>query len=290
MNESALKGASPRSFLDTSVVHKIQLGTSRIQEHLVGAIPQKWYVNSYVRMEYFRHTLILWIDLYFESNDAQYKTFGDAWKLFSEGFGRESKVAVAALTTMEADGLSFSKEEDKPFCRAKLQDFIYELALQFEESFTDMGGDPTHCARLRQTLKIPGDAAERDSQLLKVERIFQNEKECRSLCSIGRIFAAETHKPKLTAIGAATTTGKTVPKLQKIQAALENAAKDPEAITCKTCAKMGDALVALALDPSWRLHSLDTVHAPISDALKIQYEIHPSERALAKRPAGGTPD
>jgi hypothetical protein len=148
------KAASPKSFLDTSVVNKLQLGTSQIREYLSSAIPQKWYINNYVRMEYFRHSLIVWINLYFESAEAKHKTFGDAWKLYSEGFGREAKVAVSALTTMEADGFSFTKEEDKPFCRSKLQDFIYSMALQFGEMFTDMGGDPTHCARSIGKTKI----------------------------------------------------------------------------------------------------------------------------------------
>lgn len=277
------KAAAPKSFLDTSIVHKSQLGTSQIQEYLRSAIPQKWYINNYVRMEYFRHSLIVWINLYFESAEANHKTFGDAWKLYSEGFGREAKIAVAALTTMEADGFSFAKEEDKPFCRGKLQDFIYSMALQFEDMFTDMGGDPTHCARLRHALKVPEDAAERDGQLLKIARIFQNEKECRSLCSIARLFTAATHKPKFSAMAAATATGKTVLKLTKIQEALEEATKDPDAITCMTCSKMGDAVIASALDASWKLHSLDTVHVPITGALKIECEIHPSEKALAKR-------
>jgi hypothetical protein len=281
------KATSPKSFLDTSVVHKIQLGTSQIQEYLLSAIPQKWYINNYVRMEYFRHTLIAWIRLYFESAEAKYKTFGDAWKLYSEGFGREAKVAVSALTTMEADGLSFAKEEDKRFCRDKLQDFIYTIALQFEEMFTDMGGDPTHCARLPQALKLPGDATERDGQLLKFERIFRNEKECRSLCSIARLFTAATHKPKFSAMAVATATGKTVPKLTKIQQAVADATKDPDSITCRTCSKMGDAMVAVAIGTSWKLHSLDTVHVPISTALKIQCEIHPSEKALANRTSLG---
>jgi len=281
------KASSPKSFLDTSVVHKIQLGTSVIRQYLDRSIPRKWYINNYVRMEYFRHSLIFWIELYFDSAHPKHKTFGDAWKLFSEGFGREAKAAVAALTTMEADGYSFAKEEDKPFCRAKLQDFIYVMALQFEEMFTDMGGDPTHCARLRRTLKFPADATERDDQLLKVARIFQNVEECRSLCAIARLFTSATHRPKFSALAGATTTSDTAAKLKKIQEAAETATKAPDAITCKKCSKMGDAVVAFALDGSWKLHSLDTVHDPICSALKIQREIHPSEKALTKRSAGG---
>jgi hypothetical protein len=135
--------AIPKSFLDTTIVHKSQLGTSQIQEYLSKAIAQKWYINNYVRMEYFRHSIIIWINLYFESAEAQHKTFGDAWKLYSEGFGREAKNAVSALTTIELDGLSFAKEEDKFFCRVRLQDFIYSMALQFE--------DYGRCSRLPTT-------------------------------------------------------------------------------------------------------------------------------------------
>jgi hypothetical protein len=43
-------------------------------------------------LEYYRTYLIEWIYLYFESVDASYKTFGDAFKSYGEGFGRESKM------------------------------------------------------------------------------------------------------------------------------------------------------------------------------------------------------
>jgi len=66
---------------------------------------------------------------------------------------------------------------------------------------------------------------------------------------------------------------------------MHKAAKDPDAITCKVCSRMGDAVIASALDPAWKLHSIDTVHAPIANALKLEYEIHPGEKALAKRTA-----
>src|SRR6266478_1134713 len=158
---------SPKSFLDTSVVHKSQLGASQIQEYLRTNITQKWYINNYVQMEFYRRSLVQWIYLYFESKDSKYKTFGDAWKVYAEGFGREAKTAVAALTTMEADGLSFSSEQDKHFCREKLQDFIYAMALQFSLTFINTGNDPTYCTRLRHALKIPDEAGEREAQLLK---------------------------------------------------------------------------------------------------------------------------
>ncbi len=277
-----MSSPSPKSFFDTSIVHKIQLGASQIQGHLRASIPPKWYVNNYVRMEFYRRSLAVWIHLYFESAEPKYKTFGDAWKVYSEGFGRESKTAVAVLTSMEVDGYSFSKNEDKNLCRQKLQDYIYSMALQFALTFTDTGIDPTHCARLRYVLKLPDDPEERDNQLLTFAAIFRNEVECRSRCSISNLFTSTAHRSKMDAVSAATAKGDTAKKLKKIQNAIETASKDTGAITCKLCSKMGDALIAVSLDTSWKLHSLDSVHTPICDALKLESQIHPSDSALAK--------
>jgi hypothetical protein len=274
------KVLGPKSFLDTSVVHKLQLGTTLMQKSLEESIPLNWYVNNYVRMEYFRRCLIEWIYLYFESAHERYETFGDAWKAYSEGFGRQSKSAVAVLTTMETDGFSFSKAEDKNICRDKLQDFIYSMALQFAEIFKDMGGDPTNCARVRHALKFPDNPADRDGQLLTFAMIFRDVKECRSRCTISHLFTVPSHRSKLDAISNATTTGSTVPKLEKIQVGIDKAKQNPDGITCTLCSSMGDAVIASAVNSGWKLHSMDSVHRPISEALHIDYEIHSSEQAL----------
>ena len=86
-------------------------------------------------MEFFRKSLVQWIYLFFESEDPKYKTFGDAWKFYSEGFGREAKTAVQVLSSMRSDGLDFSKEEDKNFCREKLQDFRLPDGLALQPHF-----------------------------------------------------------------------------------------------------------------------------------------------------------
>ena len=74
-------------------------------------------------------------------------------------------------------------------------------------------------------------------------------------------------------------------KLDFFPARSDEATKDPAAITCQMCSKMGDAVIASALNPAWKLHSIDTVHAPIAEALKLEYQIHPGEKALARRTA-----
>jgi hypothetical protein len=37
-----------------------------------------------------------------------------------------------------------------------------------------------------------------------------------------------------------------------------------------------------SLDPAWKLHSMDGVHAHISEAIKLDSQIHPSFAALKK--------
>jgi|GEM_PF-6353482 len=276
------KNLAPKSFLDTSVVYKTQLGTSLMKKHLQANVPKAWYINNYVQMEFFRGNVIYWIYLYFESAAEQYETFGDAFKLYSEGFGRQAKNAVAVLTTIEMDGVSFSKSEDKHICREKLQDFIYEMLIEFGESFTDMGTDPTYCTRMKFKLKIPNVAEERVRQLQSFGLHFRDEATCRAKCSISELFTRSAHRAKLDAISGATAEGATNDKLKKIQVAIEKSKEDPDKITCKRCAKMGDAIIALALDSSWKLHTMDTVHQPISSALHLESHTHPSEQALAK--------
>jgi hypothetical protein len=60
---------SLKSFLDTSVAYKLQVGTSAHKESLSSSIPQAWYLNNYAQMEYYRTRLLHWVWLYFESGE-----------------------------------------------------------------------------------------------------------------------------------------------------------------------------------------------------------------------------
>jgi hypothetical protein len=281
-DEKRQNKAVPKSFLDTSAVYKSQLGMTRTRKWMASAIPQPWYINNYVQMEFFRQNVVHWIYLYFESEHEKYETFGDVYKFYSQGFGREAKNAVAVLTTIEMDGVSFAKADHKQLCREKLQDFIYLMALQFSEVFTDMGADPTGCSRIKSKLRIPNDAGERVGQLLSFGTHFRDEKACRQKCSISRLFTNASHVAKMESILAAMADGDTGEKLQNIKQAIEKCRNAPAKITCKRCAKMGDAVVAVALDSSWKLHSFDAVHQPIAASLGLESETHPSEQGLDK--------
>lgn len=271
-----------KSFLDTSTVYKLGVGTTVHQEYLSRTIPEEWYVNNYVQMEYYRTCLMHWIQLYFESEDAIHQTFGDALKFYAEGFGREAKAAVNVIASMETGGLSFSLPKDKEFCRQALQDTILIMAIQFRDTYINMGQDPTHCARVPHPLRL-SDHVDRDGLLLRVFHDFKAEKECRGRCTIHRLFENEPYKTKMEVISKLLPTGRSKHALERIQEAITTAQKLPSEITCRSCGKMGDAVIATSLDKLWKLHSMDEVHGLISVALGLEHQIHLSAKALKKQ-------
>jgi hypothetical protein len=276
---SPIQSAPVKSFLDTSVVYKLQVGTSAHKAHLSIAVPKNWYVNNYVQMEFYRALLIECVQVYFEGADTIYITFGDVFNGYAERFGRQPKIAVNVLTNMQTDGYSLSEPKDKEVLRQRLQDFVFIMAQQFRDWFTDMGKDPSRCSRVPHPIRIPKDPSDRDAVLRKVAITFGQTVECRNRCSIDHLFASAVYKPKLDAIASTTVDDKA---LEKIRTAIQKAQKDPNGITCNSCGRMGDAIIATSLDPAWKLHSMDGVHAHISKAISLDSEIHPSFAALKK--------
>ena len=270
---------SQKSFLDTSVVFKLQVGSTAHKEHLSTAIPQKWYVNNYVEMEFYRAFLMRCIEVYFESADPSYVTFGDVFNVYAEGFGRQAKVVASILTSMEADGYSLTDPNDKEFLRQRLQDFIFFMAQQFRSNFTDMGADPSKCVRVPHPIKLPKDPSDRDAVLRKAFLTFDDAEECRKGCTIDSLFKSEKYKHKLEAVAATTVDSDA---LEKIRKAIRKAQDNPSAITCTACSKMGDVVAVASLDGAWKFHSMDSVHEHICESIMTTFAIHQSSKAVIK--------
>lgn len=268
-----------KSFLDTSVVYKLQVGTSAHKEHLSSAIPKNWYVNNYVQMEFYRALLMECVEVYFEGEAAIYATFGDVFNGYAERFGRQPKIAVNVLTTFQSDGYSLTNPNDKEVLRQKLQDFIFTMAQQFRENFTDNGSDPSNCSRVPHPIKRPKDVTDRETVLRRAAITFAQTAECRTRCTISRLFESAKYKEKMEAIVSSTEKDEALAKIQK---AIQKAQGNPAGITCNSCRKMGDAIIASSLDPAWKLHSMDGVHAHISESIGLESQIHPSFAALKK--------
>lgn len=277
---SAHEALPDKSFLDTSVVFKLQSGVAAHKERLSEAIPQKWYVNNYVQMEFYRAFLMECIEVYFESADPSYRTFGEVFNVYAEGFGRQPKIATTVLANMESDGYSLANPDDKEFLRQRLQDFIFFMAQQFRTKFSDTGADPSKCSRVPHPIKLPKEPVDRDSVLRKAFLTFDDTEQCRKDCAIESLFGSEKYKPKLAAIVAVKAKSKA---LDRIREAITQSQEEPSAITCTRCSKMGDAIAAVSLDQSWKFHSMDAVHEHICESINLTFAIHPSAKAVIKK-------
>jgi hypothetical protein len=278
------KSSEPRSksFLDTSAVQKLQIGHSRHKEYLTEAIPKTWYVNNYVRMEFFRTLLMNWVSLYFESEQPSHKTFGDALKYFSDEFGRVPKSILNGVASMlEVEGFSMSDPADKEYCRQKLQDVIFAIAFQFDTAFVNTGIDPTSCTRVRHALRLPL-AEERDAVLRQLSLTFYDVAECRSRCKVENMFGVKKYADRMQAVSVIHAVGTAKQAIGKISAAITKAQGAPENITCRSCGSIGDAVIAVSLDQLWKLHSMDNAHRLIAESLQLECEIHPSLKRLLK--------
>jgi hypothetical protein len=270
------KQSSAKSFLDTSTVRKLQSGHAAHQAYLSKNIPLAWYVNDYVKMEYYRTLLLNWVAFYFESAEQKHPTFADCLKYFEEAFGRGPKTTLNCVASMLNDeGFRTSDARDKEACRQKLQDLIFVMAHQFEKAFVNMGQDPTKCARVRHPLKWP-ETLGRDAALQEFNQIFSDVDECRKRCSVSNLFHALVYKEKMTAIASMSKDAKT----EKQIAAVTEAQKNPDKITCHSCGSMGDSIIAASLDANWKLHSMDTLHGLIAKAIHLECEVHPSLKKI----------
>ena len=271
-----------KSFLDTSVTIKHRIGHPRHKAYLSGAIPEPLYVNNYVRMEFYRALLMGWIHLYFESAHAFHSTFSDALTFCSDRFGREPKAFLSAVANMIASGgFAVDSPAEKEVCLHKLEDIIFSVALEFELAYENIGTDPTKCARLRSPLRVSG-TEDRRKTLIEFEAVFSDAKACRARCTVQNFFQAGKYAMQMQAVGQISERDGAHPALKKMTSAVQKANEDPASATCFVCEKIGDAIIAISVPAGWKLHTLDTVHEPICQALGKEVQIHPSAARVKK--------
>jgi predicted nucleic acid-binding protein len=274
-----------KSFLDTSAAIKLRAGHRAHKEYLSANIPRPHYVNNYVRMEFYKALLMHWIHFYFESGDELHRTFADAVTFWTDRFGREPKALLAAIAHMLADGFSPDDRSQKEVCRQKLLDLIFTMAIAFESAYKDTGVDPTHCARLGRALDF-GASGDRDIQLLEFEKRFGDSDSSRSNCWIESLFRNKKFAGDMARLEEDSRQKPSNDALGKMHDSLEKGVQDSTQITCTSCGKMGDAVIAVSMPSGWELHSLDEVHATICTALDKGFKIHPSLAKLRKNLGG----
>lgn len=285
-SDPQLRKVNLKSFLDTSVAIKQLAGHAKHKAYFSSAIPQPLYVNNYVRMEFYRSLLMCWVYLYFEAAHSFHRSFSDALAYCSDSFGRGPKAYLSAVANIIAkEGFAAGDPADKEVCLCKLEDVIFAVAYEFERTYEKSGEDPTDCARIRSPLRL-SKVRDRRGTLIEFEETFSDTEGCRSRCSVGKFFKDGKYAGQLLRVAQISKDNDAHPALKGMGESIQKGNDDAARVTCSQCAKFGDAIIAISMPGGWKLHSLDTVHEPICQALGKEFKIHPSITRLKKQDAG----
>lgn len=283
---------APLPFVDTSVVRKFHFSPRKYREYLKGALGERRYLNTYIKMEFKNGFLRAAIAFYLDLKSPYHLTFEDALLVWANKVnGRDVKVVLElSMRVLAALGIKGDQPEEKPRAIEALGDFIYQVAAQFEANFIDCGENPSQCHRgaIELKFKTGGSVDEALSRFLSE---FKNDAACRGACQVETHLSGpgEAAMKSFSIVAATKAKTDSVNKLGKNADAL---LKDKIA-TCKSCARVGDLIIGLEAPAHMEIvtldHSFDVI-APICgkahrkllsvDAHKKQEEIQAAKSVI----------
>lgn len=272
-------------FLDTSIARHLLLSSSYYKAYLKEQLGEDTlYISTYVQMEFNRGYLCVLIDFYFLLRVDTIKTIGDALKLWSEEFSSASHKSVEIMIgeLLETRSLSKTNLKDKNKALKTVGRYIKRIYLLFNESYKDIGINATRCHRT--TIKLSDSSCE---SITNFKEGFENITLWREKCKIDdfilKSYLVEIEKyinlaEKLSAPKDRKNKGfvRITDELKKIKE------KNGANLTCKTCAKIGDAVISLEMPQTMRLETLDSSFNHLVPPIGKSHIQHLSQKAIHK--------
>lgn len=236
-------------------------------------------------MEFVRAFIVHIIDYYFVLGMPQIATIADANILWSNEFRPRRLKAILMFVVQVFGGreLDFESPQAKPQALALLADYIRRLLSKIG-SFENPG-DGTACAR--PSAMRAYDPSNASDSLREYLDQFMDTAGTRHECAIGR-FISKTFADEVRDL-----LNKSPPALQspregynRIIQELRVANESPERISCHSCEKIGDAVIALAMPMRMRLEHTDYSFDYLMEILKKSHYRHPSDSQLNKETSG----
>jgi hypothetical protein len=270
---------SSQSFLDSSVVYAILLGTQAYKQYFESVLDHPRLVSPYVQMEIQRSYLCKIIEFYFVLNLDSIQNISDAIIFWSNHYKSSQHKAVARLTAqlLQQRPIDLNDPQDKE----KALEAIAALIIQFSEllrnRFVHTENDSTDCARAKVTLNVTHDAAEEFMRFLSA---FDNVKACRSQCRIDQ-FLLDEH---LGEIESYAQQSESFPKNSNSRGFIKIAEnlreiliQGSDACSCKRCERIGDAVIALDAPRDMQLEHTDHSFDYLCPLIQQPHRKHPSE-------------
>jgi len=263
---------------DSSCVYAVV--SPSLEENLASQLPIpsndcKYYTGPYLRMEFLRVWVITGIKIYFRARRTQ--DLPGTFHYFSNAFGREPKIALHWAAR-------YMKSVQNEDVAEPIERFGYEvvdLALTYDIIFSTSVQHKTGCTRGTVELDF-GEESMKDI-LCKFYARFTAE----HTCKLDSVMNLQGGCPKLHRVIHAESD--TLPSAQKrafgpLQVRLRELIANPKSLTCKSCQKFGDLIVALEQPPKTVLyhtdHSFSVIcpllnhtHRQVSSALLLEPKI-----------------
>jgi hypothetical protein len=273
MTKKKTKNVIDKSFLDTSVLRPYQDGPDLYREFLIARMkPGTPYVSKYVNMEYRRGFTMNLLSIYDALGMSNLETISDVQKFLGENFSSRKITAINNLFAELANSYEFrfSYPSDKEKARKVVLEYVKRLEWKLKNNI-DVGTDPVRCSRAKVEFNTNLGA----SDGVSVFRKSFDDPNHSKLCRVSDFILV---KKRVAVDGyiSQDATGTQGNGYNKIRLKLQKAvAKGKEWFTCKNCAMIGDAIIALAASDDMQLehtdHSFDFLCLPI----KQPHQKHP---------------
>lgn len=278
-----------QSFLDTSVLRSILLGTETYRSYFRQALAdQSPHISNYVQMEMRRSFLVNIIAFYFILSLETIPTLNDAISFWNNEF-RASKLKafiqfLPELTILvHANNLESNNPEDKEKVLYLIGLYIKRFELILRRKFPNTAQDSTVCTRALIPMEIKLD--EMAQGLKAFLDTFENTKACRDQCRIDR-FLLEDYRTEVETYTQQASQSKQnkdnkgfLTVAAHLQTILEGGAK---VCSCAKCGKIGDAVIALDSPRTMQLEHIDRSFDYLCPPIDQPHRLHPSENQVIR--------
>ncbi len=274
-----------KSFLDSSVVRPFLEAPKFWKTYFNDNMKDReLYLSNFVKMEVYRSFITNAIKFWMAIDNPLINNVSDAISLITNSFNKSQLIAtmqlIAKLLKDQEIDLDDSRDKEKALIIIGI--YIRRYYNKFNHSFKNIGQDSTRCARASIELRA-SQSEGFDIGFKEFVTEFCDEKNCRSLCSIDK-FILSVHK---TEIEKFIYTAEKLPvknTTKGIKDLAQNLTKindnGKSVCSCKMCAKIGDAVIAIQCPPKMLLEHTDHAFDHLCTVLGKNNRKHLSVQAL----------
>ena len=275
-----------KDYLDTSVVRPLLASGRQYREYLEKSVSERRYISPYICMEFRRGLLLPMCQFFFDLRNDAFPCTEDVISYWSNKVSDREVRAILRLVTeiLHCGQLDLSTKEGKGLAMYAVADFIDRLETMLDAKFKDTGQNSTGCPRTTPRAIVNSETPELDLEAFC--NAFENTAEAAAKCSIVDFIAANRtkmaacvkHASDLERNGMKSANEAFMTLAESLERAMKSAR-----CSCRACAQIGDAIIALDKPTDMHLVHTDRSMTPLCGRLGIPHVPLENEAAFVKK-------